>query len=170
MDAHQAALIYRIVVEVLMPQVVIDDDQVALLPPMVLAVVRRDPHEAVAVSLDDVEPRFAGVAVQRLGLAGSELNHHLRQPGCLVANRAIVEELRAGAPRRRENLLLVVRRVDASRTSLLGFNVDAAQPARVWIVARNAGRDRRAWREPRERFVASVFQHAHAERPERRLR
>src|SRR5262245_66262306 len=101
-----------------MPQIVIDDDEVAFLPPMVLAVIRCDAHEAVAVPFDDVEPRLAGMAVKRLRLAGRELNHHLRQPGCLVANRAIVEKLRAGAAGCREDLLLVVGRVDAARTPL----------------------------------------------------
>jgi hypothetical protein len=45
---------------VLMPQEVVDDDQVALLPAVVLAVVGSDAHEAVAVAFDDVEPGFAG--------------------------------------------------------------------------------------------------------------
>ena len=136
-NAHEAALMHRIVVEVLMPEVVIDDDQVAFLPPMVLAVIWRDAHEAVAVPFDDVEPRFARVAVQRLRLARGELNHHLRQPGGLVADRAIVEELGARAARRRENLLLVIRRVDASRPALLRLDVEAPQPAGVRIVARD---------------------------------
>ena len=49
----------------------IDDDEVALLPAVVLAIVRGDPHEAVAVTFDDVEPGFAGMAVNRLRLAGA---------------------------------------------------------------------------------------------------
>jgi hypothetical protein len=169
-DADKAALVDGIVVEVLMPEVMVDDDQVALLPPMVLAVVRCDTHEAVAVPLDDVEPCFAGMAVQRLCLARSELNHHLRQPGCLIADRAIVEELRPRAAGSREDFLLVVWRMDASRAALFRFDIDAPQPPRIGIVAGNTGRNGRTWCKLRERPMLRVFEHAHPECPERRLR
>ena len=126
----------RIVVEVLMPEVVIDDDQIAFLPAVVLPVVGRDAQEAVAVAFDDIQPRLARVAMDRLRLAGRKLDHHLREAGRLVADRAVVEELRARAARRGEDLLLVVRRVDTARAALL------------CLLRRGAADDARADRRP----------------------
>src|SRR5688572_17935411 len=118
----------------------VDDDEVAFLPAMVLAVVRGDTHETVTVALDHVEPRFTRVAMKRLGLAGCELNHDLSQPGCLIADGTVVQKLRAGATWRGENLLLVVGRMDAPGASLLRLLIDAAQPPGVRVVARDARR------------------------------
>ena len=91
--------------------------------------------------------------MQRLGLARRELDHDLREPGGLVADRAVVQELGARATRRRQDLLLVVRRVDAARAALLRLLRDAAQAPRVGIVARERrGRLRAAaagWRTAR---------------------
>jgi hypothetical protein len=75
------------------------------------------------------------MAMQRLRLAGRELDHHLREARGLVADGAVVQELGARAARRGEDLLLVVGRVDAPRAALLRLDVEAAQPARVRIVA-----------------------------------
>src|SRR5258708_40246848 len=96
----------------LVPEEVIDDDDIALLPAVVLALVGRGAHEAVPVALDDVEPGFAGVAVQRLRLARRELDHDLRDARSLAADRAVDQELAARAARRGEQVLLVGRRVN----------------------------------------------------------
>src|SRR5262245_37408858 len=138
----------------------IDNDQVPLFPAIVLALVRGDAHEAVAVALDDVEPGLTGMAVQRLRLSRCELNHHLRQARRLIADGAIVEKLGAGPTRRGQDLLLVVRRVNAARAPLLRLQIDAPEAARVGIVARDAARDRRTWREAGERLVAGILEEA----------
>src|SRR5689334_5973888 len=92
----------------------VDDDEVALLPAVVLSLVGGGAHEAVAVALDDVEPGLARVTVQRLRLARRELDHDLRDAGSLAADRAVDQELGARAARRGEQLLLVVGRMDSS--------------------------------------------------------
>src|SRR6185295_3137656 len=125
------------------PEVVVDDDQVALLPAVMLALVGRGAEEAVAMTLDHVQPCLARMPVQRLRLAWSELDHHLRDARGLAADRAVDEEFGTRAARRREQVLLIVRRVDAAAASLVHFIEDAAQPSRVRIVAlRTFGRRR----------------------------
>src|SRR4030095_11593625 len=101
--------------EVLMPQEVIDDDEVALLPAIVIALVGGDAHEAVAVAFHYVEPGLAGMAVQRLRLARRELDHDLRQSRGLVADRAVVEELGSRSAGCGQALLLVVGGMDPAR-------------------------------------------------------
>src|SRR5438132_8249484 len=105
--AHQPALILRIVVEVLMPEEMIDHDKVAFFPAMMLSLVGSGAEETVAVSLDHVEPGLAGMPVQRLGLSGSELDHHLGDAGSLVADRTIDQKLGSRTSRRRKDLDLV---------------------------------------------------------------
>src|SRR5688500_3625381 len=96
----------------------VDHDEVALAPAVMLSVVGRGTEETVPVALDHIEPRLARVAVQRLGLAGGELDHHLGDAGSFAADGAVHEELRARAARRGEQVLLVVRRVYSPATSL----------------------------------------------------
>jgi len=69
----------------LVPQEVVDHDEVALFPAVVLALVGRGAEEAVAAAFDHVEPGLPGMAVQRLRLARSELDHHLGEARGLVA-------------------------------------------------------------------------------------
>ena len=45
-----------------------------------LAALGLGAEEAVALALDHVQPRLAGVAVHRLRRAGAELEHHLVMP------------------------------------------------------------------------------------------
>src|SRR5205807_9516837 len=103
--AHEPRLILRIVVEVLVPEEVIDDDEVALLPAVVFPLIWRGAREAMAVALDHVEPRFARMAMQRLSLPRRELDHYLCDAGRLGADRAVDEELGARAARRGEQIL-----------------------------------------------------------------
>src|SRR4051812_22129112 len=114
---------------------VIDDDQVAFLPAVMLALVGRGTHEAVAIAFDDIKPRFAGMAVERLRLARRELDHHLRDAGSFAADRAIDQKLGARAARRGEQILLVVRRVDAPVAALARLVGESAQSARIGIVS-----------------------------------
>jgi hypothetical protein len=79
------------------------------------------------------------MAVQRLGLPGRELDHHLRKARRLVADGAVVQELGARAARRGEQVLLVVGRMDAARAALLRLVGQATQAPRVRIVAGDAG-------------------------------
>src|SRR5687768_9827038 len=111
----------------------VDDDEVALLPAVVLALIGRGAHETVAVALDDVEPRLAGVAVQRLRLTRRELDHHLGNARGLAADRPVDEELGARAARRGEEVLLVVRGMDAPAATLFRFVEDTPSPPRVGV-------------------------------------
>ncbi len=54
------------------------------------------------------------MTVERLRLARRELDHHLGDAGGFAADRAVDEELGARAARRGEQVLLVVRRMDAA--------------------------------------------------------
>src|SRR5439155_10248252 len=163
-------LAFRVVVEVLVPEEVIDDDEVAFLPAVMLTLVGRSAHEAVAMAFDDIKPRFAGMAVERLRLARRELDHDLRDAGGFAADRAIDEELGARAARRGEEILLVVGRVDAAVATLARFIRDSAQPARIRIVALRPLGESRSWRERLHVLVAAILDHAHAEGPLHRLR
>src|SRR5882672_8382682 len=136
---------------------------------MVFALVRRGAHEAVAVAFDDVEPGFAGMAVQRLGLTWRELDHDLCDARGLAADGAVDEELGARAARRGQQILLVVGRVDAPGAALARFNGEAAQAPCIGIVALRALAERRARRQRSHVVVAAVLDHAQAERPEHRL-
>src|SRR5688500_11568201 len=137
--ADEARFALRVVVEVLVPQEMVDDDEVALLPAVVLALIGRGAHEAVAVALDDVEPRLAGVAMERLRLPRRELDHHLGNARGLAADRSVDQELGARAARRGEEVLLVVGRVDAPAATLFRFVKDTSSPPGVGVVAFNSG-------------------------------
>src|SRR5260370_38781917 len=116
---------------VLVPEKMVVRDQVAVLPAVVLPAVRRRAEEAVPVSLDHVQPGFARMPVQRLRLARSELDHHLRDAGGLAADGTVDQELGSRTARRGEEILLAVRRVNAAAAALPRFLGQAPEAARV---------------------------------------
>src|SRR6267378_2133038 len=154
----------------LMPEEMVDDDQVAFLPAVMLPAVGRRAEKAVPVSLDYVQPGFAGMPVQRLRLARSELDHHLRDARGLAADGTVDQELGSRTARRGKKILLVVRRVNAAATALPRFLGEAPEAARIRVIAFGTVAERRPWRQTAHVFVAAIFEQAHAERPQHRLR
>src|SRR5437762_1687740 len=148
----------------------VDYDQVAFLPAVMLPAVRRRAEEAVPESLDHVQPGFARMPVQRLRLARSELDHHLRDAGGLAADGTVDQELGPRAARRGQELLLVVRRVNAAAAALSRFLGEAPEAARIRVIAFGAVAESRTRRQIAHLFVAAILEQAHAERPQHRLR
>src|SRR5215213_3358577 len=146
--------VLRVVVEVLVPQEVVDDDQVALLPRVVGAALGLGAQVGVALALEHVQPGLTGVPVHGLAAAGAELEHRHGDAGGLVADGLVEQERRPSAAGAVDHLEVVPAGVQPAVAALVLLAGDPAQPAGVGVVAGGAVGDRGARREVAELGVA----------------
>src|SRR5215213_1140373 len=139
--------VLRVVVEVLVPQEVVDDDQVALLPRVVRAALGLGAQVRVALALQYVQPGLPRVPVHRLATAGAQLEHRHRDAGGLVADRLVEQERRPGTAGAVHHFQVVPAGVQPAAAALLLLAGDPAKAVRIRIVPGRAFGDRRPRRE-----------------------
>ena len=169
MDPDDLGGLVRVVVEVLVPQEVVDDDDVALLPRVVLALVRLGAQEGVPAPFDDVQPRLAGVAVHGLATARADLEHRHGDAGGLVADRLVEQERGAGAAGCLQQLEVVPAGVQPSRAPRVLVLGEPPDPAGVRVVTVDAGGERGTCREAVDGSRPGVLQGRHPHRLQHRL-
>ena len=161
-DPHDLRRLLGIVVEVLVPQEVVDDDDVALLPRVVRAALGFGAEIAVAGALENVEPRLTGVPVHRLATAGPDLEHRHRDTRGLVAVGTVQQERGPGATRGGQQLQLVPVGVQPARPPGPLVARQPADPPCIRVVPADLAGIGRTRRQFADRRVARVLDDRHA--------